>query len=218
MIDVGNNWQPFLDIEQNKDYYKELRKKLTAEYKGYKVYPPADEIFNSFKFTDFFDVKVVILGQDPYHGFGQANGLAFSVKDGVKPPPSVRNILKEVEDDVGETIIVGGNLEPWAKQGVFLLNTCLTVREGEPLSHNGIGWEIFTDSIISAIDRKAEPVVFMLWGNNARKKKDFLKNPKHLILESAHPSPLSAKNFFGCKHFSKANDYLRKNGEKEIVW
>lgn len=163
-------------------------------------------------------MKVVILGQDPYHGFGQANGLAFSVKDGVKPPPSVRNILKEVEDDVGETIIVGGNLEPWAKQGVFLLNTCLTVREGEPLSHNGIGWEIFTDSIISAIDRKAEPVVFMLWGNNARKKKDFLKNPKHLILESAHPSPLSAKNFFGRKHFSKANDYLRKNGEKEIVW
>lgn len=219
MIKVNNSWQPFLDAEQEKDYYKELRKVLAEEYKNFQVFPPKEEIFRAFELTDFLNVKVVILGQDPYHGEGQANGLAFSVKDGVQPPPSVQNILKEVVDDIGETSIVGGNLESWAEQGVFLLNTCLTVRSGQPLSHSKIGWETFTDNIISVLNNSSLPIVFMLWGGNARSKKKLIKNGRHLILEATHPSPLSSyKGFFGCRHFSKANNFLARNGLKEIVW
>ena len=178
-----------------------------------------NDIFNALKFTSFDDTRVVILGQDPYHGYGQAHGLCFSVKSGVPHPPSLKNIFKEIESEFGFAPPVSGELTGWAKQGVLLLNTTLTVREGQPLSHKGHGWEILTDRIISKLNDKKTPVVFILWGGNARSKKSLISNKHHLILECAHPSPLSAYNgFFGCDHFKKTNEFLSANGYQSINW
>lgn len=219
MKPIGNEWDALLKKEFEKDYYIELRKFLVREYNTKTIYPPAEDIFNALKYTSYSDVKVVILGQDPYHGFGQAHGLCFSVKRGVTPPPSLKNIFKELESDVGFKIPNHGCLTDWAKQGVLLLNTTLTVEEGKPNSHKGRGWEIFTDKIIELLNMHEEPVVFMLWGGNARAKKSLITNDRHLVLETVHPSPLSAYGgFFGCKHFSKANEFLKSNNITPIDW
>lgn len=219
MKPIGNEWDALLKKELEKDYYIELRKFLVREYNTKTIYPPAEDIFNALKYTSYSDVKVVILGQDPYHGFGQAHGLCFSVKRGVTPPPSLKNIFKELESDVGFKIPNHGCLTDWAKQGVLLLNTTLTVEEGKPNSHKGRGWEIFTDKIIELLNMHEEPVVFMLWGGNARAKKSLITNDRHLVLETVHPSPLSAYGgFFGCKHFSKANEFLKSNNITPIDW
>lgn len=219
MKPIGNEWDVLLKKEFEKDYYIELRKFLVREYNTKTIYPPAEDIFNALKYTSYSDVKVVILGQDPYHGFGQAHGLCFSVKRGVTPPPSLKNIFKELESDVGFKIPNHGCLTDWAKQGVLLLNTTLTVEEGKPNSHKGRGWEIFTDKIIELLNMHEEPVVFMLWGGNARAKKSLITNDRHLVLETVHPSPLSAYGgFFGCKHFSKANEFLKSNNITPIDW
>lgn len=219
MKPIGNEWDVLLKKELEKDYYIKLRKFLVREYNTKTIYPPAEDIFNALKYTSYSDVKVVILGQDPYHGFGQAHGLCFSVKRGVTPPPSLKNIFKELESDVGFKIPNHGCLTDWAKQGVLLLNTTLTVEEGKPNSHKGRGWEIFTDKIIELLNMHEEPVVFMLWGGNARAKKSLITNDRHLVLETVHPSPLSAYGgFFGCKHFSKANEFLKSNNITPIDW
>ncbi|MBC1499888.1 uracil-DNA glycosylase [Listeria weihenstephanensis] len=219
MIQLGNDWDALLEDEFMKDYYSKLREFLKVEYGNQTVYPDMYDIFNAFKSTAFQDVKVVILGQDPYHGAGQAHGMSFSVKPGVRTPPSLLNIYKELADDVGLQIPNNGYLLPWARQGVLLLNTVLTVREGKPNSHANKGWEQLTDTVISLLGQKSEPVVFLLWGNNAKSKQALLRNPSHLVLTSVHPSPLSAnRGFMGCQHFSKANQYLIKNGEKAIDW
>ena len=197
MVNIGNDWDTLLKEEFQKDYYLALREFLKEEY-----------------FT-----QTIYLGQDPYHGMGQAHGLCFSVKPGVKFPPSLQNIFKELYSEYGIEAPKTGELTAWAKQGVLLLNTTLTVREGQPASHKGHGWEILTDKIISLVNEKTEPVVFILWGGHARAKKSLITNPKHLILESAHPSPLSAYNgFFGCNHFKLANEFLNKNSQKAIDW
>ncbi len=214
MIKFNNNWDHLLKDEFEKEYYKKIHNFLKYEYMSpdYPVYPDMYDIFNAMKITDFREVKVVILGQDPYHGEGQAHGLSFSVKDGVQPPPSLINIFKEYHDDLGYPIPTSGDLTKWAENGVLLLNSVLTVRGGQAASHRGIGWEIFTDSIIQLLNKREKPIVFIFWGRFARDKKKFINNPNHLVLEAAHPSPLSAYNgFFGCKHFSKANAFLGKN-------
>lgn len=219
MIKIDNDWQDFFEKETKKDYYLKLRNFLKNEYSNYTIYPPMEEIFNAFKITPLSKVKVVILGQDPYYNQGQAMGLSFSVKDGIKPPPSLVNIYREISNDLNQEInISSGNLTHWAEQGVFLLNTTLTVRDGEPLSHKGHGWEIFTDNVIKALNENDNPKVFLLWGNNAKDKKNLITNKNHLILEAGHPSPLSARYFYGCRHFSKTNDFLIKNGLKPIKW
>ena len=219
MIKINNDWQDFFERETKKDYYLKLRNFLKNEYNNYTVYPPMEEIFNAFKITPLSKVKVVILGQDPYYNQGQAMGLSFSVKDGIKPPPSLVNIYREISNDLDQEInISSGNLTRWAEQGVFLLNTTLTVRDGEPLSHKGHGWEIFTDNVIRTLNENDNPKVFLLWGNNAKAKKNLITNKNHLILEAGHPSPLSARYFYGCRHFSKTNDFLIKNGLKPIKW
>lgn len=219
MIKIDNDWQDFFEKETKKDYYLKLRNFLKNEYNNYIVYPPMEEIFNAFKITPLSKVKVVILGQDPYYNQGQAMGLSFSVKDGIKPPPSLVNIYREISNDLSQEInISSGNLTHWAEQGVFLLNTTLTVRDGEPLSHKGHGWEIFTDNVIRVLNENDSPKVFLLWGNNAKAKKNLITNKSHLILEAGHPSPLSVRYFYGCKHFSKTNDFLIKNGLKPIKW
>lgn len=219
MIKINNDWQDFFERETKKDYYLKLRNFLKGEYNNYTVYPPMEEIFNAFKITPLSKVKVVILGQDPYYNQGQAMGLSFSVKDGIKPPPSLVNIYREISNDLNREInISSGNLTHWAEQGVFLLNTTLTVRDGEPLSHKGHGWEIFTDNVIKTLNENDSPKVFLLWGNNAKAKKNLITNKNHLILEAGHPSPLSARYFYGCRHFSKTNDFLIKNGLKPIKW
>lgn len=219
MIKIDNDWQDFFEKETKKDYYLKLRNFLKNEYNNYTVYPPMEEIFNAFKITPLSKVKVVILGQDPYYNQGQAMGLSFSVKDGIKLPPSLVNIYREISNDLNQEInISSGNLTHWAEQGVFLLNTTLTVRDGEPLSHKGHGWEIFTDNVIKALNGNDNPKVFLLWGNNAKAKKNLITNKNHLILEAGHPSPLSVRYFYGCKHFSKTNDFLIKNGLKPIKW
>lgn len=216
---LDNDWQDLLQSEFEKDYYKDLRRLLVDEYRNFDVFPKADEIFTAFKLTSYKDVKVLILGQDPYHNIGQAHGLAFSVKEGVKIPPSLRNIYKELNSDLGIDIPTTGYLVNWSKEGIMLLNTTLTVRAHKPMSHAKIGWEIFTDRVIELIDQKEEPVVFILWGNHAKSKKKFIKNPKHLIIESVHPSPLSAsRGFFGSKPFSRANEFLEANGVKAPSW
>ncbi len=219
MVSIGNDWDKLLEEEFKKGYYLELREFLKAEYFSRKIYPPMRDIFNALRYTSFADTKVVILGQDPYHGAGQAHGLCFSVKEGVPHPPSLKNIFKELYTEYGMSTPKSGELTSWARQGVLLLNTTLTVREACPTSHKGRGWETLTDKIISLVNEKDSPVVYMLWGGNARAKKALIKNPKHLILECAHPSPLSAYNgFFGCRHFSKCNEFLKKNGLEEIKW
>lgn len=219
MVNLGNNWDILLRDEWGKDYYKNLRKFLVSEYRTKTVYPDMNDIFNSLKFTDYKDVKAVILGQDPYHEPGQAHGLCFSVKKGVPAPPSLQNIYKEIHAELGLPIPNHGELTSWAKQGVLLMNTVLTVRRGQANSHKGMGWEIFTDNVIKLLNERPEPIVFLLWGGNARSKAKLITNPAHLVLQSAHPSPLSAYNgFFGNDHFIKANDFLVKTYGKGIDW
>ena len=219
MVSLGNDWDGLLADEFNKEYYLKLREFLKTEYFSRRIYPPMNDIYNALRYTSYKDTRVVILGQDPYHGYGQAHGLCFSVKEGTQPPPSLKNIFKELYQELSIEEPRTGELIGWAKQGVLLLNTTLTVREASPQSHKGQGWEILTDRIISLINEKNEPVVFMLWGGNARAKKALITNPKHLILECAHPSPLSAySGFFGCNHFIKANEFLANNKQKTIAW
>lgn len=219
MVHIGNNWDKILADEWEKPYYQNLRQFLKSEYSSKRIYPNMNDIFNALKYTSFEDTKVVIIGQDPYHGYGQAHGLCFSVKQGVMPPPSLKNIFKELKTDVGKPIPDHGELTEWANQGVLLLNNVLTVREGQPASHKGMGWEHFTDRIITEINKKETPVVFLLWGAHAQKKAEIITNPIHYKLTSVHPSPLSAsRGFFGCKHFSKTNEILQNNGLKPIIW
>ena len=219
MVQFNNSWDILLKDEFGKPYYLNLRKFLVQEYKSQTIYPHMNDIFNALKYTDYKDVKVVILGQDPYHQPNQAHGLCFSVKKGVNPPPSLQNMYKEIYAEYGFPIPQHGELTYWAEQGVLMKNTVLTVRESQPNSHKGMGWEIFTDNVISLLNRRPEPMVFLLWGANARAKKKIITNPNHLVLESAHPSPLSAYNgFFGNGHFKKANEFLKSNGLSEIDW
>lgn len=214
-----NDWQEILQDEFEKDYYKDLRKLLIEEYKHYEIFPRAENIFNAFHYTAYKDLKVLILGQDPYHNVGQAHGLAFSVKDGVKIPPSLQNIYKELNSDLGIPIANTGYLKSWADEGIMLLNTTLTVRAHQPMSHAKIGWEIFTNAVIEKISEKKEPVVYILWGNHAKARKKFINNENHLIIEGVHPSPLSAnKGFFGSKPFSRANEFLRERGVTPPLW
>ena len=219
MAAISNDWLAALKGEFGKPYYKELFQTVTEEYKTQQIFPPADDIFNAFHLTPLGDVKVVILGQDPYHNVGQAHGLCFSVKKGVPAPPSLVNIYKELHEDMGCIIPDHGYLVKWAQQGVLMLNTVLTVRAHQANSHRGIGWEKFTDAAIKALNEQDRPIVFILWGAPAQKKKVMLNNPKHLILEAPHPSPLSAyRGFFGSKPFSKTNEFLKANGIAEIDW
>ena len=219
MVNIGNDWDELLKGTFETESYQKLRQFLANEYRTRTVFPGMYDIFNALKLTSFHDCKVVILGQDPYHGEGQAHGLSFSVRDGVQPPPSLLNIFKELQDDVGIPAPTTGNLTCWAKQGVLLLNTVLTVRAHTPNSHKGMGWEQVTDDVIAALDRKSTPVVFLLWGANARNKARIVTNPIHVRLEAPHPSPLSAYNgFFGCKHFSNANAALIASGQTPIDW
>jgi uracil-DNA glycosylase len=221
MVNIGNDWDGLLEAEWGKPYYRELRRFLKSEYGSRTVYPDMHDIFNALRYTAYGDVKAVILGQDPYHGPGQAHGLCFSVKPGVEPPPSLVNIFKEIAHEYPATFTVPGNgcLVPWAERGVLLLNTVLTVRAGQANSHKGKGWEQLTDRVIELLNGRPEPLVFLLWGANARAKKGILTNPGHLALEAPHPSPLSAHNgFFGCGHFAKANGFLEANGLQPIDW
>lgn len=219
MVHIGNDWDEILEAEFKSDYYLTLREFLKAEYSTARVYPPMGDLFNALRYTSRKNTKVVILGQDPYHGVGQAHGLCFSVKSGVPHPPSLKNIFKELYDEYGIPAPISGELVGWAKQGVLLLNATLSVREARPLSHKGRGWETLTDAIIKKVNEKTEPAVFLLWGGNARAKKAFVTNPRHLVLECAHPSPLSAyAGFFGCGHFKKANEFLIQKGLTPIDW
>lgn len=218
-ITFNNDWNDILKDEFSKEYYLELRKFLTSEYKSNTIYPDKFNIFNALHFTPYNKVKVVILGQDPYHGPNQAHGLSFSVNPGVRTPPSLLNIYKELNSDLGCYIPNNGYLKKWADQGVLLLNTVLTVRGGCANSHKNVGWETFTDKIISLVNEKSDPVVFILWGNNAISKKKLITNSRHLVLTSVHPSPLSAsRGFFGSKPFSKTNDFLRSVNKDPIDW
>lgn len=212
------SWKDLLDFEMERNYFKDLSHFVTEEQSNAVVYPPIKEIFAAFNASTFSDIEVVILGQDPYHGPGQANGFCFSVGDGVKIPPSLNNIFKELNSDLECAAPITGNLERWAEQGVFLLNATLTVRKDSPGSHQNKGWEVFTDHVIKLISDEKENVVFMLWGNYAKAKTALIDASKHLILEAAHPSPLARGAFFGCRHFSKANEYLKSKGKKEIDW
>ena len=219
MVHLGDDWDEILKEEFSKEYYQKLRKILISEYKTQIIYPKMEDIFSALKLTSYKDTKVLILGQDPYHGPNQAHGLAFSVNLGIKTPPSLLNMYKELQNEYGYKIPNNGYLVPWAKQGVLLLNTALTVRDGQANSHAKIGWEIFTDNIIKYLNERKDPVIFVLWGNNARKKKEFITNKQHFILEAAHPSPLSAsRGFFGCGHFKKINNILSQLGKNPINW
>ena len=222
MVHFGNLWDTVLAGEFEKEYYLRLRDFLKEEYfhqHNYDIYPSMYDIFNAMKATSYDRVKVVLLGQDPYHGPGQAHGMCFSVQKGVQPPPSLQNIFKELYDDLGCSIPNHGCLESWADQGVLLLNTVLTVRAGQAGSHRGRGWEIFTDTVIRKLNEREQPTVFLLWGANARSKKSLITNAQHLILEAAHPSPFSAWNgFFGCRHFSMANHFLQSRGIEPVDW
>ncbi len=219
MVKLGNDWDNILKDEFLKPYYKELREFLKKEYSTRRIYPDMHDIFNALRASSFRDTRVVIIGQDPYHGAGQAHGLCFSVKRPVEPPPSLKNIYKELEDDIGFKVPDHGELTEWAEQGVLMLNTVLTVREGAANSHKGMGWEQFTDRVIGELNRKETPVVFLLWGANARKKAEIITNPIHKKLITVHPSPLSAYGgFFGCKHFSKCNEILISSAQKPIDW
>jgi uracil-DNA glycosylase len=219
MIQLGNDWDSILENEFKKDYYLKIREFLKAEYSSQVIFPPMFDIFNALRYTSYENTKVVILGQDPYHELGQAHGLSFSVKKGIKIPPSLVNIYKELKADIGMEIPNHGELTSWARQGVLLLNATLTVRQGLANSHQNIGWSIFTDNIIKVLNESSKPIVFILWGGNARSKKKYITNPNHLIIESAHPSPLSAYNgFFGSRPFSKSNAFLSNHGIEPIDW
>ena len=219
MAILKNDWSFYLEPEFEKDYYLKLRKFLIAEYRTRTIYPDMYDIFNALHMTSYADTKVVILGQDPYHGPGQAHGLSFSVKPGIQPPPSLQNIFKELRDDLGCRIPDHGHLAKWAEQGVLLLNTVLTVRAGEPNSHKNMGWETFTDKVMEILNQKPEPVVFLLWGSHAQQKAGLITNPRHVLIRSPHPSPLSAhRGFFGSRPFSRANEALRRTGQTEIDW
>lgn len=218
MVNIGNSWDNILKDDFGGENYQNLRRFLAEEYRTHTIYPDMHHIFSALKETAFEDVKVVIIGQDPYHNPGQAHGMCFSVMPSTDTPPSLVNVFKEIKSDLG---IANTNpyLIDWAKQGVLLLNAVLTVRAGQARSHRGKGWEILTDSIIKKLNERNEPIVFMLWGAYARSKKGYVTNPNHLVLECAHPSPLSAYNgFFGCKHFSKCNEFLTQNGLKPVDW
>ena len=216
---TNNDWDLILKDELKKEYFKNIESFLDKEYKEKNIFPPRNEIFKAFELSSYMDTKVVILGQDPYYNYGQAQGLSFSVNKGVKLPPSLRNIYKEMEADLGLKPSLNGSIVSWAEQGVLLLNASLTVEEKKPNSHRSIGWQIFTDKIISLLNDREKPIVFILWGNFARSKKALITNSRHLILESAHPSPLSASNgFFGSRPFSKTNEFLKRNNLKEINW
>lgn len=216
---IGNNWDKLLEDEYKKEYFINMIEFLKKEYKEKTIYPKQNEIFNAFRYTSYDDVKVVIIGQDPYHGPKQAEGLSFSVSNDVLKPPSLQNIFKELESDLGIPFPKHNSLIPWAREGVLLLNAVLTVEEHKPASHSKIGWEIFTDHVIEVLNKRETPIVFILWGAFARSKKTLITNPNHYIIESAHPSPFSARNgFFGSKPFSKTNDFLKKNNIKEIDW
>ena len=219
MAAINNDWLDALKGEFRKPYYRELFEKVNEEYGKYQIFPPADDIFNAFHLTPLSKVKVVILGQDPYHNVGQAHGLCFSVKKGVQVPPSLVNIYQELHDDLGCAIPHHGCLTKWAEQGVLMLNTVLTVRAHQAFSHQGHGWETFTDAVIRAVNEQNRPIVFILWGKPAQSKKKMLTNPAHLIIESPHPSPLSARRgFFGSKPFSKTNEFLQSHGVEPVDW
>ena len=216
---IGNHWDTILSDEFKKEYFKELIEFIKKEYKNKTIYPKQTEVFNAFRYTDYDNVKVVILGQDPYHGPNQAEGLSFSVSDEVLKPPSLQNIFKELESDLKIPFPEHNSLKKWAKQGVLLLNSIMTVEKDKPLSHKNKGWEKFTDNIIGCLNKREKPVIFLLWGNFARSKKALITNSRHKIIESAHPSPLSAsRGFFGSKPFSKCNNCLKELGEDEISW
>ena len=219
MVNLGNDWDGILKEEFEKEYYLKIRRILASEYQKYTVYPDMYDIFNALKFTPFSNVKAVIIGQDPYHEPNQAHGLSFSVKRGVEVPPSLVNIYKEMQSDLGITPPSHGNLSSWAKEGVLLLNATLTVRAHLANSHATIGWQIFTDRIITLLNESHAPIAFLLWGANAKRKRELITNPRHLILTSAHPSPLSAfRGFFGSRPFSKINAFLEENGRAPINW
>ena len=216
---LGNDWDLVLKEEINKDYFINLLEKVKELYNTKTIYPKKEDLFKAFRNTSYKNTKVVILGQDPYHGENEAEGLSFSVKKGIKKPPSLNNIFKELHDDLGYSIPFDGSLVKWSEEGVLLLNTVLTVEKDKAASHKDLGWENFTDAVIRKLNEKEEPMVFILWGNFARSKKNLITNKKHLIIESAHPSPFSAYNgFFGSKPFSKTNLFLKKNNIKEIDW
>ena len=219
MVKLNNQWDELLCEEFKKEYYLKLREFLKIEYANYRIFPSMYDIFNALKYTDYKDVKVVILGQDPYHEIGQAHGLCFSVLDHVPLPATLKNIFRELTTDLNIPYPKTGNLTKWAKQGVLLLNTVLTVREHYANSHKNKGWEIFTNQVIELLNQRDESIIFVLWGNDAKQKKSLITNPKHFILTASHPSPLSAFNgFFGCKHFSKINEILQKNHQLPIDW
>lgn len=219
MVHLGNDWDDILSKEFKSPYYLSLREFLKTEYSTRRIFPPMNDIFSAFKASSFENTRVVIIGQDPYHGEGQAHGLCFSVKKGIVPPPSLKNIYKELNNDLGLPTPDHGELSAWAQQGVLMLNSVLTVREGLPTSHKDKGWEIFTDNVIKILNEKQTPIVFLLWGAYAQKKGQLITNPLHYKLCAAHPSPLSAYNgFFGCKHFSKTNEILKKHGLEPIDW
>jgi len=219
MIKFNNSWDQVLKDEFNKEYYLKLREFLKSEYYSREIFPDMYDIFNAFKYTDYKDVKVLLLGQDPYHDVGQAHGLAFSVKPGVKIPPSLLNMYKELNEEMGLFIPNNGYLKSWADQGVLLLNTALTVRAHQANSHRNMGWEIFTDNVIRYLNDRQDPIIFVLWGANARRKKEFIDRSRHFVLEAPHPSPLSAhRGFFGCGHFSEINKILESQGKEPINW
>lgn len=216
---MPNDWKSLLKDEFEQDYYKRLMTFLRREYATKEIYPPKEDVYNAFRLCPLSELKLVILGQDPYHGKGEAHGLAFSVKEGVPLPPSLKNIFKEISDDVNSPYHKNGDLTYLAEQGVLLLNTCLTVEKDKPLSHRNKGWEIFTDAVITSIAEMDRPLVFMLWGNHAKSKASLIYKRDHLVLKAAHPSPLSAsRGFFGCGHFSRANEFLKAKGLSEIRW
>jgi uracil-DNA glycosylase len=217
-VRIDESWRARIGTEFDKTYFMALRIFVRDQYASCRVFPPAAQIFRAFDECPFERVKVVILGQDPYHGPGQANGLCFAVNPGVPPPPSLQNIFKEIESDLGRPVSHDPDLSRWARQGVLLLNATLTVREGAAGSHQNIGWEQFTDAAVRALSRERDGLVFMLWGNYARRKGADIDRTRHLVLEAGHPSPLSAARFFGCRHFSKANAYLEAHGETPIAW
>ena len=219
MVQIGNEWDVILKDEFQKEYYLTLRKFLAHEYRTQTIYPDMYDIFNALKYTAYQDVKVVILGQDPYHGPNQAHGLCFSVKKGVMPPPSLQNIFQELQQDIGCQIPAHGELTKWTREGVLMLNTVLTVRRGQANSHANKGWEILTDEIIRKLNQRKDAIVFLLWGKNAKTKIALIDQPQHLILSCSHPSPYSADyGFFGCRHFSKANAFLKAHGKGEVDW